>query len=1603
MKNSKKRRLIAGVMSLAMLSQAIPAMQIPCALTASAAISTDTIQTRVFSYDFGDFKALYDSRTKRWFDEKGKPFLTPDGKKQRIENPEQKYGEKINAFFYDPDSDSLTLGMDDGTEIDPEGILAADTEKLLVQEIRQILALKPEYRSSYYDRAQQKDADVPEPANFPLIYVWKLGAPSENGMSLTAKIYFGSLYYGSASVQKGQISFVRAGENESEGKANPFTVSGDASIDGVQDISDAVLTCRLVAEDATTPVSALGTELADKNEDGMLTSRDITNILFDITHTPASGRGPSSPAGTVPVISAEQIGGMPDDSTARLFGYQTASELADAVRAENGAAFRAFTHCVQDGRNDIWDILYYDKGGCSWHQFNVKSLYLESDGTLVVGADIYADALSAQAPASWVHLKLTVPHGEVPQTMQTAWSLTEVHQPETDAQAPAYIELDHLPAGAVPVSRLVQSSADADEAAKAVGFADEAALLEEIAKMNVNVHQYQKCKEGTEFDTWDLLYIADDSGTWKTDAVQSMKLMPNGRLDLTIDTTYDGETAGSGRHFIRTQITVPHGTLPLDRSTKRGVLAVNYTLNQYDAAVSTKSVRYLSVTDLPANAIPVLHTQTYSSKASEMEATYLKYGVDYNNMDFIMGGAYKGTPVLKTESQEEGCICDRYSVLLTMDPAWGGYNQIALKSLALTADHKLHINTEYTFDKYHYMPGKADNQFLTEVTFTVPHGALPEDLEIEWTNEKRASCQPFVLPEVQYISREMQKPYTEADCTYADVQVDCDETGAVIPAEMRASLEAGVVQYQWHWVETEEGSIGTRLPDPAAAYEWRSYTEPADTDDAEIRSLLSKGNDVTALYYVRNDADMNVHAEDASMANGVLKMTVTGAYTKDNTDPKQTYYRILFVTPDGTLPEVQDFRPEIMMEEMSTDELEHYPIDETKTKRSVRIDFLRPEGLRAEVRVMEPQADGAQIPADVAAELNGKPEGAYTFRQYTGAAQSGNPAIRSLLSENYDVLAVYVSAAAGAYGISSVSLNEGGTLELFAARQENGQQAPESGIWTLLLITEKGVLPQLETVRLRDLGHYKAEDAKWYAVQFPVMKDHRGSSVAAEIRSEAVETVPADVQPYLTGVTNNGECVWTSLLTRPGQTDDPEIKALLAGGECAVVEMYIRDTRAAAQYGVVSAEDNMILLEGWAPANAVAGTCAAHRVLLIADKVSLSAYYSVSATTRYLFPASDQSFFEATVSGTVYLPAEDILYSDQSVMQVLPQEDVEADETALEKGDVSLCTTENEKDDIKAAFGITADWSDKDILQVSLIGEADERFGVCGVRVDERGALVVQAARYEPMRPDDYWENPEYDANHIRREHPFLIVLDQGVLPEITYATAETTVYSSCEIEDSSGNTVMYDALPEFEEIISLPPALVIREQEKCFRMRGEEAGSYVRNTTDLLLAPNGSLLNEGEAVYQVISADSAQSGEFLSVENAASQLIYRRGNAPEMNGADLLLAGFTMSGNVTECGLRYGSYVDKDGVLHLNAAVFRDETKPELNDGNAACVIGIAAESGSFAEITGVVFDEIKTYAGDPEEAPGHSMFSGAGSVYLDFCADAAHTNTIVRFSTEG
>lgn len=1607
MKFRAKRSMLAGIMSLAVMAQALPAMQLPAALHAAAAVSVDTIQTRVFQYDFGSFKALYDTRTSRWFDEKGRTLVKPDGAEQTVSVPEKTFGENVSALVLNPFDGSFAVGMQDGSVTYPDGILSAETVSELTQMLAEIGAVKPEYRTSYYDRAQQKNIDVPAPDGFPLIYKFTDAALENAHLSMSCRIYFGTILYGTVTAKDGRTTFARISESD-EGAANPFTSAGDASVDGVQDVSDAVLTSRLLAEDKKTPVTALGADLADKNEDGMLTGRDVTEILFDIVRTPVSKRGPVSPAGTLPVVSLEQSCTAPDDALAQRFGYAEAAALNNAVREENGAAFRAFTHCQENSQNDVWDILYYDKGGCGWHQFNVRSLTLESDGTLAFAADYFADQTAAEAAVPWVHLTLTVPHGDLPKNLRTAWNLTEVRAAEPDAQAITSIAVEKLPANAVPVLRLVQSADDEDAMAKAVGFQDAAALEAEIKMMNVNVHEYQKCTEGTEYDTWNFVYIIEGSGRWQQDTVRSLQLMPNGRFDLEVEAVDSGASASESRSFSWVQLTVPHGTLPLNRGSKLGYLDLSWQLTQSDAPSGVKPVRYLTVSDLPENAIPVLHVQTTPLRIADLPEAYARYGMEFDNQKWMDGQNYPDSQLKKTESKaENGYTYDTYSCLLTMLPYDGGFNQMELKSISLFPDHSLHLETEYTFDKYHYTPGITENYFAMELRFSVPHGSLPDKLWItSWSADEHTNCRRFELPEVQYITCASQESYPFSDVVIADVRIDSDHTGDVIPAEFRERLAAHEMKFAWQYTQSGGYEYGSFETDPDAEYEWRFYREPDETDDADIQLLLSKGKDVAALYYVRDAEDQGVVVSNASLFDGELEIQVDGSYCGDE-ERKQTFYRVLLVAPDGLLPDVLDYVPEFMISEEPKEYFETYPVDESELEDYVYIKLKETYGIRTKVQVLDPFADGSEptAPEDVVSELAAQPEGSFVFRQYTDAADTDNSVIQDLIGKGKDVLAVYTASADQKVGTVGAMLGKNGVLDLNVIRQAAEPAGDVKGIWGLLLVTDHGDLPEIQTVNVRDAGAYTADDFIGNAVSVFRIQDCRENFARTEVRTDTVSAFPAEADLYFN---ETGKIDFAEIITDPSYTNDPDIRELLAEGHEAVIAVYIRDTNANHQYAVTQvdrcgyygvSEEMRIYYAYFKPENVPAKTCAGHRILLIpeAGKRDLRFYTEYDAEMDNCFCGDfSKSVFESNVKNPVYIPynnpEETVTVPDAVEIIATPELTVEETEYLEDFSGAVVYSTDAQKERLKKIYGIEADWSGKLVAEVTVNSRLEGfRCGIGGVAVDAWGGLDVTVVQYT-TEPKTNYHNPtdeDYFTRPLRRQ-VFLLVIDQDALPAISYAICYDKMFNGSQIY-------------QFEDEISRTPVLAVNAQQ-IVNIQCSAPGTCVRHTTDLLTDLNGRLLNDGEPVYKILSADAAQNAEFLSLENTAAQLTFPHDEVPDLNGADMLLVGFAMNGNVTKCSATEAS-IDKDGILHMSLVVFRDKTQTDLNDMNAACVLGIAAESGTFADINGVVFDEVREYEGDPDDQTAANVLNPFGSAYREYEAWAELSDNgimISRYDTE-
>lgn len=289
---TKRFGLLAGVLTAASLMQSAAAVPLN-----AEAVSVRSMQTRVFSYDFGGFQALYDTQTACWYTAEGAEIVPQTADVQRVENPffgDADYGGS-NIYAVTVDMKNMTIELEcwDGTIISLDDLAAAFGDPMCSSIlISQLLEMTPEYNPRYYDKAQQRDADVPKPADFPLTYVWRIAeGESEPAARKNADMYcdicFGEHLYSTFFALDGEITFQKAEDIAAEGTAVPFTDTGDANLDGTLDVSDAVLTSRIVAEDEGAAVSGLGMELADIDGDGLTTAGDVTEMLRTIAGLPA--------------------------------------------------------------------------------------------------------------------------------------------------------------------------------------------------------------------------------------------------------------------------------------------------------------------------------------------------------------------------------------------------------------------------------------------------------------------------------------------------------------------------------------------------------------------------------------------------------------------------------------------------------------------------------------------------------------------------------------------------------------------------------------------------------------------------------------------------------------------------------------------------------------------------------------------------------------------------------------------------------------------------------------------------------------------------------------------------------------------------------------------------------------------------------------------------------------------------------------------------------------------------------------------------------------------------------------------------------------------
>lgn len=254
----KKLRRGAALLMAAATLTSLPAIPFAAPEIPAAAAEIQTIQTRVFRYDFGSFYALYDTRGGKWYDESGTLLKS-------LTEPVQEW--KSAKLTVDFEQKEAYILKSDGTK----QMNSAVTEFLQ----NTLTAFVPDYATEYYDKAQQKYIAVPKPESFPLTF-----RVLQDTNVFTVEVLLGENSLGQFT---GSEDMIYQGDG-SVGCARPdaFTDSGDLTVDGSISIADAVCSNRIAAEDTGVRISALGLELADEDGDGMVGIGDVRALLDEL-------------------------------------------------------------------------------------------------------------------------------------------------------------------------------------------------------------------------------------------------------------------------------------------------------------------------------------------------------------------------------------------------------------------------------------------------------------------------------------------------------------------------------------------------------------------------------------------------------------------------------------------------------------------------------------------------------------------------------------------------------------------------------------------------------------------------------------------------------------------------------------------------------------------------------------------------------------------------------------------------------------------------------------------------------------------------------------------------------------------------------------------------------------------------------------------------------------------------------------------------------------------------------------------------------------------------------------------------------------------------
>ncbi|MBQ8922916.1 MAG: hypothetical protein IJ060_12315 [Oscillospiraceae bacterium] len=426
----KMKKHLNGLITLAVLAQSIPLLPVMPAVPVSAA-GIASMRTRIYTYDFGEFTALYDTRTALWYDAEGALIKAQTEKTQTASYQ----GSSVTV-----DTEACKAYDEAGNELPALSKCAAD----YIQNGADWVSYAPQY----YDKAQQKYLDVPVPASFPLSY--RFLADDD---AFACALYFGDAYYCTLAYCDPTFTGEQAGVrgNLTAADSLPFTDEGDTTADGQINVLDAVLSCRIVAEDEKAPVSDLGMELADMDGDGLITTGDTTALIHDLAHPGEITPEPQIPDNAVPILKQERT----------AYNYftpmETLQEFADVMGYGTLNGFDEFlygypytdditicTRMTAGTETDILSLYIRLNGQIYGGLLEFTALHLDENGILKIEASRCEDY---QENFSAYRRDLTVPHGALPEIKGA-----ELHITEFDPETAAGVDPDDI--GAVPMEEL---------------------------------------------------------------------------------------------------------------------------------------------------------------------------------------------------------------------------------------------------------------------------------------------------------------------------------------------------------------------------------------------------------------------------------------------------------------------------------------------------------------------------------------------------------------------------------------------------------------------------------------------------------------------------------------------------------------------------------------------------------------------------------------------------------------------------------------------------------------------------------------------------------------------------------------------------------------------------------------------------------------------------------------------------------------------------------------------------------------------------------------------------------------------------------------------